>query len=165
MVNINSVKISGSIYKADLGTIYLRSAILKYSENSKIYIDFPNNGISKNIILPSSYTVTSEDINSISLIDINSGTLELSSNNIIFTPKILNIKFNTKNSTNLKSSLLNTFLTEEQYYYGQSLILSQSFFPVNDNEFVIKIYDKEGNNYNLGETIILKKDKRYRIYV
>ena len=79
-----------------MGTIYLRSALLKYSENSKIYIDFPNNGISKNIILPSSYTITSDDLNSISLIDINSGTLELSSNNIIFTPKILNIKFNQK---------------------------------------------------------------------
>ena len=60
----------------------------------------PNNGISKNIILSSSYAITSDDLNSISLIDINSGTLELSSNNIIFTPKILNIKFNT-NFTNI----------------------------------------------------------------
>ena len=158
VVNINSVKISGSIYKADLGTIYLRSALLKYNEKSNIYIDFPNNGISKNIILPSSYTITSDDLNLISLFDINIGILELSSNNIIFSPKILNIKFNTKNSTYLKSSLLDTFLTEEQYYYGKSLTLSQSFFPLKDYEYVIKIYDKEGNNYNLGETIILKKD-------
>ena len=79
------------------------------------------------------YPITLEDLNSLSLIDINLGILELSSNNIIFSPKFINIKFNSKNSTKLKSSLLDTFLTEEQYYFGQllyGLLLSGRHAPL-----------------------------------
>ena len=157
-VNINSIKLSGSMFKDDLGTIYLKTNLLKYDENSKIYIDFPNNEISKNLIIPSNYDITLEDLNKISLIDSNSGQLEISSNNIIFSARKLNITFNTKNTSEINNSFAEPFLTEKNYYYGQSLTLSQSLFPVKDNEYVVKIFDQQGNNYKLGETIKITKD-------
>ena len=160
-VNINSVKISGSIYKTDLGIIYLNSVLLKYNENSKIYIDFPIDGDNKTLILSSGYSITSEDLNLVSLKDPNSGILELSSENIIFSPKLINIIINTKNPVNIKSFLGETFLNEEKYYYGQSITLSQDLFKVEVNEYITKIYDKQGNNYKLGETIKLTKDTEF----
>ena len=157
-VNINSIKFDGNIYKSDLGTIYLKSTLLKHNENSKIYIDFPINGINKTLILPLSYTITTEDLSKISLIDTNSGRLELVNNNIEFSPKILNIIFNTVNLTSFQPSFLEETEKEEIYYYGKSLSLTETLFKVKENEYITKIYDKEGNNYSLGETIKLKSD-------
>ena len=164
-VNINSIKLSGSIYKADSAIISLKSTLLKYNEDSKIYIDFPNNGITKDLIFPSGYSITSEDLKKISLINSNIGQLELSSNNIVFSPKLLNIVFNTKNTSDIRSLLGETFLKEEIFYYGQLLTLSQNLFPVNDNEYVIQIFDQQGNNYNLGETITLTEDIEFNYLI
>ena len=161
-ININSIRLSGSIYKSNSGIIYLKSKILKYSENSKIYIDFPNNGTIKNLIIPSSYSISSEDLNSISLVDPDSGKLELSSdNNIIFSPKILQISFKNSDSLNMISYLEETKVNNESYYYGKSLILTQDLFPIKNNEYVSKIFDQNGNNYNINQTIILKTDMEF----
>ena len=164
-VNINSIKLSGSIYKSDLGSIYLKSTLLKYNEDSKIYIDFPNNGIIKELIIASGYDITLGDLNKISLLDSNSGKLELSKNNITFSPKILYITFNLINSTNFKYSFRETFLKEEIYFYGKTLTLSQDIFIIKDKEYICQILDNKGNNYTLGETIKLKEDIDFTYYI
>ena len=68
-----------------------------------MYIDFPIDEANKTLIFPSGYSITSEDLNLISEKNPNSGELELSSDNIIFSPKLINIIINTKNPVNIKS--------------------------------------------------------------
>jgi hypothetical protein len=48
---IKRAKLSGCIFKSDSSIIYLKSALTKYSDESKIYIDFINNGNDKTLLL------------------------------------------------------------------------------------------------------------------
>jgi len=72
---INAAKFEGSIFKSDSATIYLKSALLKYSDESNIYLDFSNDGSDKTLLTGSSYAITSDDLDNISLIDSSSGSL------------------------------------------------------------------------------------------
>ena len=153
-ININSIKLSGSIYKSELALIYLKSTLLKQDENSKIYIDFPNNGTNKTLISSTDYIITLEDLNLISIIDFNSGYLELSDYKIIFSPKILQISFNNSKFLNFISFLENNE-EKEIYYYRKIITLSQNLFKLKENEYISKIYDQNGNEYNINDNIIL----------
>ena len=94
---INGGKFNGSIYKADSATIYLKSALLKYSDESNIYIDFVNDGNDKTLFTGSNYQITSDDLNTLNLIDSSSGELNLNSessgNSVIFSPQTLTVAY------------------------------------------------------------------------
>ena len=94
---INGGNFDGSIYKADSATIYLKSALLKYNEESNIYIDFVNDGNDKTLFTGSNYQITSDDLNTLNLIDSSSGELNLNSessgNSVIFSPQTLTVAY------------------------------------------------------------------------
>ena len=94
---INGGKFDGSIYKADTATIYLKSALLKYNDESNIYIDFVNDGNDKTLFTGNNYIITSDDLNNLNLIDSSSGELVLSSessgNSVIFSPQTLTVAY------------------------------------------------------------------------
>ena len=94
---INAAKFEGSIFKSDSATIYLKSALLKYSDESNIYLDFSNDGSDKTLLTGSSYAITSDDLDNISLIDSSSGSLSLSSesagNSVTFSPEVLTVAY------------------------------------------------------------------------
>ena len=96
-IYINGGKFDGSIYKADSATIYLKSALLKYNEESNIYIDFVNDGNDKTLFTGSNYQITSDDLNTLNLIDSSSGELNLNSessgNSVIFSPQTLTVAY------------------------------------------------------------------------
>ena len=94
---INGGKFDGSVYKADTATIYLKSALLKYNDESNIYIDFVNDGNDKTLFTGNNYIITSDDLNNLNLIDSSSGELVLSSessgNSVIFSPQTLTVAY------------------------------------------------------------------------
>ena len=98
-INIDGAKFSGNIFKSNSATIKLKSKLLKYNDDAKIYIDFTNNGHNRTLFIGNNYCITSEDLSNINLIDSNAGTFELTSeekgNSLLFIPKILSISFNT----------------------------------------------------------------------
>ena len=152
VINIDSIKLEGSIYKSNLCKINLKSSLMKYSDESNIYIDFPNNGVNISLIEGYKYNISSEDLNKIKLLDSNSGSLEIGpeNNNILFIPKLLKVIFN-------KSTLISQEINEEKnnFYYGQVITLSEELFPIKENEYIAKIYDNNGKEYTLGENIKL----------
>ena len=163
VININGAKMSGCIFKSDSALIYLKSALLKYNDNdeSKIYIDFINNGYNKTLFSGSNYIITSNDLNNVNLIDSNEGILSLNdfgeSNSLIFTPNILSISFNLMkiSSSFLVSLLLDKDDDKEIFYYGKEIILSDELFPIEENEYIIRLYDDKGKNYTVGQTLKL----------
>ena len=94
---INAAKFEGSIFRSNSAIIYLKSALLKYTEESNIYIDFVNDGNDKILLTGSNYAISSEDLENLSLIDPNSGVLALSSessgNSLTFSPEILTVSY------------------------------------------------------------------------
>ena len=159
---INSAKLDGCIFKSDSSNIYLKSNFLKYSDESNVYIDFLNNGENKTLLTGNNYAITSDDLNNIKLIDLKLGTLSLNlesnGNSIIFSPRILTISFPIFESKQSFLSLLeenNEEKEEEKYYYGKVIILSQNLFPIKENEYVIRLYDDKGNDYEIGQSLKL----------
>ena len=167
-IYINSAKLDGCIFKSDSSNIYLKSSLTKYSDESKIYIDFINNGNDKTLLTGSNYAITSDDLNNINLIDSDSGSLDLNlesnGNSIIFSPQILTVSF-------LMSEPKQSFLSlleendeekeEEKYYYGKEIILSKNLFPVKENEYIKRIYDNKGNDYEIGQSLKLKDNIQF----
>ena len=94
---INGGKFDGSIYKADSATIYLKSALLKYNDESNIYIDFVNDGNDQTLFNGSNYQITSDDLNTLNLIDSSSGELNINSessgNPVISSPQTLTVAY------------------------------------------------------------------------
>ena len=161
-IYINNVKLSGSIFKSDSSNIYLKSNLIKYNDESNIYLDFLNNGNNKTLLTGSNYEINTDDLNNINLIDSNLGSLaldsELNGNSIIFYPKILTVSFSIFESKKSFLSLLEEYDEEKQeeiYYYGKEIILSQNLFPIKENEYVSRLYDDKGNNYEIGQTLKL----------
>ena len=164
-INIDGAKLSGNIFKSNSATIKLKSKLLKYNDDAKIYIDFTNNGHNRTLFTGNNYCITSEDLSNINLIDSNAGTFELTSeekgNSLLFIPKILSISFNTlKTQTSLISLLEESEENENEndddiFYYGKEVTLSQDLFPVKENEYVKRLYDQNGNEYTLGQKLKL----------
>jgi len=160
-INIDAAKFSGSIFKSNSATIKLKSKLLKYNDDDKIYIDFTNNGHNRTLFTGNNYCITSEDLSNVNLIDSNAGTFELTSdekgNSLLFIPKILSISFNTlKTQTTLISLLEESEENDDDlFYYGKEITLSQDLFPVKENEYVKRLYDQNGNEYTLGQKLKL----------
>ena len=164
-ININGGKFSGSLFKSDSASIYLKSSLLKYNDESKICIDFINNGYNKTLLIGRSYAITSKDLDTINLLDSNEGSLSLSSqetgNSLIFSPTILTISFNTIQSISSFISLLGEEEQEKIFYYGKIIILSNEIFPIKENEYIIRLYDNKGNNYTLGQSLKLTNNIQF----
>jgi hypothetical protein len=158
---IDKARLKGSIFKSDLSTIKLKSTILLYEENSKIYIDFINNGNNKTIITGENYIITSDDLNNLNIINTNSGKLELNGNSVLFIPKLFSVSFNHVKKTSFISFIEEDQNGEEIYYYGKEIILSQELFPVKENEYIIKIYDQKGNNYIIDQKVKIIEDIQF----
>ena len=159
-ININGCKFDGSIFKSSSSLIKLKSGLLKYKEDSRIYIDFVNNGYNKTLLTGNNYCITTEDLYNINLIDSNSGNFELSSldqkgNSLLFIPKLLSISFNTQQSQKLLISLIEENEKDDIFYYGKEIILSEELFPVKENEYISRLYDQNGNEYTLGQKLKL----------
>ena len=158
---IDKVRLKGSIFKSDLSSIKLKSTILQYEENSKIYLDFINNGNNKTILTGENYIITSDDLNKLNIINTNAGKLELNSNSVLFIPKLFSVSFNHIKKTSFISFIEEDQNGEEIYYYGKEIILSQELFPVKENEYIIKIYDQKGNNYIIGQKVKIIEDIQF----
>ena len=157
---INGAKFHGCIFKSDSAKIYLNSQFFKYKEDSNIYIDFVNDGNDKSLLTGKNYLITSDDLNLLNLIDSNEGTLSLSSdsigNSVKFAPKLLNISFGFSGTKYLFTSFLEEDdKNNEIFYYGKEIILSEDLFPLKENEYIIRLYDDKGNNYDIGQTLKL----------
>ena len=63
------------------------------------------------------------------------------------------------------SFLEETKLYNESYYYGKSLVLSQDLFQIKSNEYVSRIFDQNGNYYEIGQTITLTTNIEFNYIV
>ena len=168
LMYINGAKLSGSIFKADSATIYLKSSLVKYSDDSNIYIDFINDGNDKTIFTGSNYAIISDDIDNINLIDSNLGTFSLSSessgNTMVFSPQEITVSFCMsvpENEPAYLSLLEEKEEKEVKYYYGKEIILSKDFFPVKENEYVKRLFDEKGKEYKVGQSLKLLENIRF----
>ena len=160
-IHLDKTKFEGSIFKSDSSEIMLKSALLKYKDISKIYIDFINIGYNKTIFEGENYIITSDDLTKLNIINENTGTLEENSNSILFIPKLFSVSFNSQNKTSLISFIEEDEKEEEIYYYGKEINLSKEIFPLKENEYINKIYDQKGNTYIIGQKINIIEDIRF----
>ena len=163
---IDKAKFDGSIFKSDSANIKLKSPILKYKDNSKIYIDFVNNGYNKTLLSGENYCITSEDLTKLNLIDSKVGNLELNildqtGNSLLFIPKILSVSFISHKNLSFISFIEEDEEEKDIFYYGKEITLLKDYFPIKENEYIIKIYDQKGKEYKIGQKIKIAEDIQF----